>query len=233
MAKEPVTRPERKPQSRTSDPLASPRGMGSTSDGAEGAEPEPLASAKWPRWLRWVASVLVLFHLTALVATELGGRRDSSTLELDIAKRFWWYMLLISQDYTHAFFAPNPDSETPVITAHVRFGGNRPDREIRIPDRSTRPRIRYVRQIAMAWHLAYERSATDPLNRSYWAQSYARHLCRDNPGCVGVELSVRIHQIPPLSTVLQAIASRQPLDLESEDWYGFPMSLGEFPCESH
>jgi hypothetical protein len=229
-AKQTSARPERKPRSQQPNRMISWQRLQSWSGWAED-EAESQPRRLWPRWLTGVVSFLLLFHFTALLATEFGGRRDSSTLELDVAKRFWWYMLLINQDYTHAFFAPNPDSETPVITAHLRFGGKRPDREIRIPDRTARPHIRFVRQIAMAWHLTYERSTSDPLNRSYWAASYARHLCRSYPGCVRVELSLRMHQTPPTAAVLQAIADRRPLDLESEDWYGFPISLGEFPCE--
>ena len=148
-------------------------------------EAEPPPGRPWPPWVCWLVSGVLLFHITATLACELAGQTDVSVLETDVGLRFWWYVVLIGQEYTHAYFAPDPENATPVVTARVEFADGRPDREVRIPDRSTRPRIRYVRQIALAWHLTHEWSAPDPIRRSYWARSYAKHLCRAHPGCAG------------------------------------------------
>src|SRR5262249_5542204 len=136
---------------------------------------QPMPGRPWPSWAVWLVSGVLLFHLTALLSCELAGQVLSSPLESQIGSKFWWYLGLLHHEIARSYFAPEPDPATPVVTARLEFAGNRPDRTIRLPDPAIRPRIRYLRQIALAWHLVHEWSQKGPAPRSYWAESYARH----------------------------------------------------------
>lgn len=119
-------------------------------------EPIPGSRRSWPGWACGLVSLLLLFHMTALLACEIAGQVSASPLEFDIGQKFYWYVVLINQEWAHAYFSPDPVDVAPVILAKLRFGNGQPDREIRIPDHATRPRIRLLREIAMAWHVTHE-----------------------------------------------------------------------------
>ncbi len=114
---------------------------------------------------------------------------------------------------------------TPVVTLDLEFPAsgetNRPE-QVRLPDRGMAgPRLRFQRQLDLAFHLA-----SDPR----WAASYARHLCKTRR-CSRVVVSVQTHQIPDLVAVRAAAAGLgPPIDLESDDTYTPRRKLGEFRC---
>jgi hypothetical protein len=169
----------------------------------------------------------LLFHFTALVVFESAF----STLEMDLSEWFWGYIGLINQDYTHRYFAPNPDPSAAVVVADLTFGDGRPPLELRLPDHSVRPRIRYVRQLALVWHLTREVRRDSAGERPMWAQPFARHLCRTNPGCVRVKLAWQEHLMPPLKAAYLAVAGGHGLELDSMDFLGPLQPLGEFSCQ--
>jgi hypothetical protein len=173
----------------------------------------------------------LVFHLTAVLCSEVAGQVNYSRLEFDIGKCFWWYCILIHQDVAHSYFAPEPDPATPVVTARLTFSGNTPDRRIRLPDPSLRPRIRFIRQIALAWHLVHEWTEDETPHRSYWAASYARHLCRTNPGCTRVDLFVEYHQMAQPRMILDAASRGAKVDLDSLESYSLPERIGAFSCD--
>ena len=115
------------------------------------------------------------------------------------------------------------------MIAELQFAGGQRGREVRLPDASTRPRIRFLREIALAWHLVHEWSRKEP-QRPFWAASYARHLCRSNPGCTRVKLFVRLHQMPDPAAVIEAASRGKAPDLEPED-FGFQQPIGAFSCD--
>jgi hypothetical protein len=165
-----------------------------------------------------------------MLACELAGQVNYSRLETDIGEKFWWYAVLIHQELAHSFFAPEPDPASAVVTARLAFE-NRPDLKIRIPDRATRPHIRYLRQLAMAWHLVHEWTAEESPSRSYWAASFAKHLCKANPGCVRVNLYVESHQMPDPRRVEEAALRGAQVDLDALELYGVPVLIGAFSCD--
>jgi hypothetical protein len=202
------------------------------SAGTAGSGGEPPPGRPWPSWACWIVSGLLLFHMAALLANELAGHVPYSTLESDVGRRFWWYIVLIVQDYPHGYFAPEPDPATPVVLAEIQFAGGERDREIRIPDPSARPRIRFLRQIALAWHLTHERSLKEETAwKPLWAESYARHLCRTNPGCTRVKLFLQMHKMPDPAAVAGAVSRGEKPDLEPVDFSSIPQLIGAYSCD--
>ncbi len=192
---------------------------------------EPAPGHRWPSWVCWLVSALLLFHVTATVACELADQWATSSLTRQVGRWFWSYIVLINQDYAHAYFAPNPEPRTPVVTARLRFKTGGPYHDVRLPDKSTQPRIRYVRQIAMAWHLTHESKEVDFAKHWYWARSYAKHLCRAHPDCDRISLLVQWHRAPNPNKLLDAIARSAVPDYDSDDWFSPPQLIGEFACD--
>lgn len=192
------------------------------------------AGANWSWPWKAVVSVVLAFHLTAMLAVALAGA-PASPLERTFARAFAGYVELIDQGHAHRYYAPAPPP-TPVVTAELRFGENEPSRTIRIPDRSVRPRLRYQRQLALANHLfnEFRMAQADPRGErpSRWGASYARHLCATNPGCTGVILRVQQHLVPDLIRLREQGGGALP-DVDDERFYTVPERIGDYPCDGH
>lgn len=181
----------------------------------------------WPAWARRVATLVLLWHLAAVLAGGLAAP-PSSPLEQSVASVFARYYELIDQGHAYRYYAPEPPP-TPVVTAKLHFGGGRPDQEVRLPERGVWPRLRYQRQLALANHLYTDfesaRNAPEGSQESRWAAAYARHLCKTY-GCAQVTLYVQMHLIPdPAQT-----AGRGGVDIDSEEFYTTPERIGDFSC---
>ena len=208
-------------------------------DRSSPVEAERGGAVGWPTWARRLATVGLLLHITAILAGALAAP-PSSPLERAIAGRFAHYYDAIDQGQSYRFYAPEPPP-TPVVTARLRFADGRPDEEVRLPDRTARPRLRYQRQLALANHLFVEfdasrreaeESAEPARPASLWGASYARHLCRTR-GADGVALYVRMHLIPDLGTVLDELRgpSTNPIDLDADRFYTTPVRIGDYACD--
>jgi hypothetical protein len=189
----------------------------------------------WSAGAKLLASAALLVHITAIVAGAVAAR-PSSALQGLIADQFAHYYELIDQGYGYRYYAPEPPP-TAVIRARLRFGDGRAEREVRLPDRAQRPRLRYQRHLALAHHLFEDFSAAKNApggpRPSRWAASYARHLCRANPGCTGVTLFVELHLNPDLQRIREA-ASRPgaaPVDVDAEEFFTVPERIGDYACD--
>lgn len=198
--------------------------------------PAPLDSQSgWPAWARRLASVALLIHGTAVVAGALAAS-PSSILEQTLVRPFGVYLQLIDQGYTYRYYAPEPPP-TPIATARLHYADGRPDETVRLPDRATRPSLRYQRQLALANHLTVDfetaRAITGDSAKSTWARSYARHLAKTHPDAATVTLFSQIHLIPDPERVRQDLATpgRPRVDLDAEEFYTTPERIGEFPCD--
>jgi hypothetical protein len=191
-------------------------------------------SAGWPRWARVLVTIALVIHIAAVVAGTLAVA-PSSLLERTAADLFAPYLWFVDQGYGYRYYAPEPPP-TPVVTARLQFADGRPDLELRLPDRSLIPRLRYQRHLALANHLYLEFDSARVINpedrQLRWAQSYARHLCRTY-GCARVTLSARLHMIPDLAAVRAALArsGKGGIDLDDEQFYTVPERIGEFACD--
>lgn len=187
----------------------------------------------------WVKVVITLTLLTHALAVWVGAwaAGPSSDLERGAAGLFRTYYGLVDQGYSYRYFAPDPPPTTPVVRAVVNYRDGRTE-IVRLPDRMTRPRMLYQRELALANHLASEveavRGETGDPGKSLWAQSYARHLGKTHPGARSVTLSIEQHTIPDPALVRREIAEtgRAP-DLDDPDrFYTVPERIGEFPCDA-
>ncbi len=114
----------------------------------------PPTPRPWPLGARVLASVALGVHLLAMLSVALSGA-PASPLEQRFSSLFSPYIDAIDQGHVHRYYAPAPPP-TPIALAEIRFGDDKPPQTIRIPDRSVRPRIRYQRQLALAYHLFEE-----------------------------------------------------------------------------
>jgi hypothetical protein len=127
---------------------------------------------------------------------------------------------------------------TPIVEAEVRFGDGRDPVSIRLPDRGLRPRLRYQRQLALAYHLFMEEQARRAEETqgerppSRLGAAYARHLCDAYPGCTGVTIRVREHLVPDLVRLRHMAGPSGKLpDPDSPQFYTVPVVVGDFPCD--
>jgi hypothetical protein len=188
----------------------------------------------WPAWARWVVSVALLLHMGAILAGAVSVPPSSDLLR-GIAARFAHYYELIDQGYGYRYYTEPPP--TAVIQARLRFADGREERVVRLPDPAQGPRLRYQRHLALAHHLFEDfrlaKEAPGGPAPSRWAASYARHLCRANPGCSGVTLYLVMHLIPDLPLVRET-ASRPgatPIDVDDERFFTVPERIGDYSCD--
>ncbi len=190
----------------------------------------------WPLWKWRLISALLLFHLIA-IGVAAASAPPSSALERLLSSAFGRYYELVDQGYAYRYYAPEPPP-TPVVTATVRFADGRPEAIVRLPRRGLRPRLRYQRQLALAFHLFSDfneaRHEAGDGSRSPWARAYARHLAKAWPGCATVTLSAQMHLIPDPRRVQQAASTpgAPRLDLDAEEFYTAPERIGEFSCDA-
>jgi hypothetical protein len=214
-----------------SAPLARRPPGGQRGDAGTGTLEQPA----WPGWARVLVSLVLLFHMTAVLAGALGVP-PSSLLERTIADPFKPYYDLADLGYSYRYYAEPPP--TPVVTATLSFGEGRPEETLRLPGREvTGPRLRHQRQLALANALFNDvrevKERTGESSRSRLARAYARHLCRTRPDCRSVTLHLRQHLIPDPDRVREAMAApgAPRFDLFAEELFTTPEWIGDFPCD--
>ncbi len=189
----------------------------------------------WPRWARRVASGLIVFQFASVIAAELAAP-PASPLERALAEPFGPYYQAVDQGHAHRYYADIPP--TPIVTAELRFEDGRPNKTIRIPERSLRPRLLYQRHLAIANTLAQEASVghahggPGEAAPTAYARSVARHLGEANPGCSGVVLRLQLHLMPEVDRMVQAALDPDAprIDLDADEFYTTPQRIGDFPC---
>lgn len=198
---------------------------------APSAPPGP----SWPVWARVTASLVLMLHISAVVAGSLGVP-PSSELERGLANLFTAYHDVMDQGYAYRYYSEPPP--TPVVTATLEFGDGRPAQTVRLPGRDVPgPRLRHQRQLALANALFADyqeaKHASGQGERSRWARAYAKHLCRANPGCRSVTLRAQRHMMPDLARTREALSARgaKPLDLFDESFFTTPERIGDYPCD--
>jgi hypothetical protein len=191
----------------------------------------------WPVWAKRLASVALAVHLLAMLAVAVSGA-PASPLEQRFASLFSPYIDALDQGHVHRYYAPAPPP-TAIALAELRFDDGKPPLKIRIPDRSVRPRIRYQRQLALAYHLFEEAQtrhrpdgSTPAPGSDRVARAYARHLAAEHPGCQEVVLRIQQHLIPDLVRLREMTPPGSPLpDSEDDRFYTVPQFIGTFPVE--
>jgi hypothetical protein len=225
---------------------------GSKSDTGEIADKPGLA---WPAWLRRLVTIVIVFHVAAVVAGAF-GTDPSSELEHGAADLFTPYHQLLDQGDGYRYYS-TAFPPVPVITATLNFKDGRPDQEVRIPDRSARPRLLYQRQLALAnglmqdFYAAKQEANHDhPMHeghsehekpqiggessKSRWAHAFATHLGKTHPGCKAVTLRLEMHLVPRLERVRELLdrPGGGPVDLNAEEFLMTPERIGVYPCDA-
>ncbi|CAN5907976.1 hypothetical protein BH23PLA1_BH23PLA1_38930 [soil metagenome] len=185
----------------------------------------------WPAWVRGLVSAVVAFHLVAIVTAAFAAP-PSSELQRWAADHFARYYQLFDMNHAYRFYTDGPPP-TPILRARLQFDDGR-EEEIRIPDRSQKPRLRFQRHLALAYHLFEEhRRASAARQESRWARSYARHLCRlqVDEGCVSVSLYLQMHMNPSPAEMYQAALRGESIDVEADRYYDVPRQIGAYSCD--
>lgn len=149
-----------------------------------------------PRRLRRLASLLILFHVAAVVAAPLSAAPSSRLWEM--AWQFGRpYIEFFYLNHGYKFFAPEPGPTTLVAyTLHFADGSTRSGE---FPNRSIRPRLLYHRHFMLSEFLN-----AAPRN---WHHTYARHLLRRS----GAE-SVSVSQMTRLLPSMESVRLGSPID---------------------
>ncbi len=190
----------------------------------------------WPGWARALVSFAVVFHGAAVLAGAFGVP-PSSQLQRSFADLFVPYFDLVNLGHSYRFYTEPPP--TPVVTAILRFGQGKSDELVRLPQRHLAGSpMRHQRQLALANALFRDvleaRERTGDGVGSPLARAYARHLCRNRPGCQSVTLHLQQHLIPEPDVVLRAtsVPGAPPYDLFDESLFTTPEWIGDFPCDA-
>ncbi len=186
----------------------------------------------WPVGVRWVVSIVILFHVAAVLAGAFGAD-PASTLEHDLVEKFTPYHRLVDQGDSYRYYSSS-FPPTPVVTATLTFDHGRPERVVRIPDRTATPRLLYQRQLAMAHYLTEDFEAArheGDGSQSRWAHAFASYLKKANPGCQSVTLRVETHLVPRIERVLELMRESRgrPVDLDSDEFVTAPERIGVYP----
>ncbi len=187
---------------------------------------------------RSMIAIVVAIHLAIVLIGALAAQ-PSSVLEQALANQFLGYFQILDLGQGYRFYAPSP-APTAIVTAKLKIrddDGRIRYKTVRIPDRTTGPRLRLQRQLALANSLwtEYERELAAPEgdhSSHILAKSYARHLGNGVAGCESVELFV--HRHPDPSALENALRQGSKLTLKELDTERFSTpieSLGVFPCE--
>ena len=202
-------------------------------DRKSGTIDPPASSGTWPAWARRLATSAILVHVAAVLAGAFGAP-PSSDLEHDIADFFGPYHQALDQGDSYRYYS-TAFPPTPVVTATMTFVDGRPERVVRLPERGLRPRLLYQRQLALAHGLMEdfeaERRKGDG-SKSRWANAFATHLGKTNPGCSTVTLHLQMHLVPRIDRIKEMLAGSRPgpVDLDADEFYTAPERIGVFPC---
>jgi hypothetical protein len=186
---------------------------------AKQAAPEPVSiPVRRPagnRFVRWAATLWLLFHFTAVLAAA-ASVGPTSGLVIAVWRPFRPYLQALYLNHGYNFYAPQPSPST-----LVSYEVERADGTVirgRILDRSTRPRLLYHRYLLLTEHMGL----APPTSLQEWYKSYARHLCRKHFG-VRVGLTRLIHYPASMEMVRAGASLNEPFSYEE-------MFVGDFSC---
>jgi hypothetical protein len=186
---------------------------------AKQAAPEPVSiPVRRPagnKFVRWAATLWLLFHFTAVLAAA-ASVGPTSGLVIAVWRPFRPYLQALYLNHGYNFYAPQPSPST-----LVSYEVERADGTVirgRILDRSTRPRLLYHRYLLLTEHMGL----APPTSLEEWYKSYARHLCHKYGGS-RVGLTRLIHHPATMEMVRAGAGLDEPFSYEE-------MFVGDFAC---
>jgi hypothetical protein len=169
------------------------------------------------RFVRWIASLWVLFHFTAIVAAAGSSGPTCSGLVGGVWSCFRPYLQVFYLNHGYQFFAPEPAPST-LLDYEVEASDGAVVARGRVPDSSLRPRLLYQRYLLLTEHIA----VAPPMLQQHWYISYARHLCR-RYGAAKVRLTRLTHYPPTMEEFQNGTRLDDPMNYQEQ-------SLGTFSC---
>jgi hypothetical protein len=192
---------------------------GRADDHPAASEPAPALPGSRFRRLRWVISLWLVFHISAIVIAPWSVA-PSSDLVQDAWGLYQPYLQLLFLNHGYHFFAPEP-TESTLLAFEVERSDGTVITQQRIPNRSIVPRLLYHRHFMLTEHL---RDAPEELQQE-WLQSYAEHLCWKY-GAARVKLTGQLHNLPSMDMIKDGVRLDDPESYESEPF-------GVFECKTH
>ena len=181
---------------------------------AAGAAPE-----LWSRRTRWIVSLLLIWHVTAVFVGP-AAVDPTSGLMLNIFSIYRPYLDALYLNHGYHFFAPEPGP------SHlIRYEMTQQDGTTKtgyFPNRQDHwPRLRYHRHFMLTEHLAqFAEEGVPPEYLQSFSESYARHLLAEHQG-QQVKLILVRHLFPTPQQVLDGAT------LTDQKLY-FERNLGSF-----
>ena len=171
----------------------------------------------WSRWARVVATLLILWHLSAVVLAPLSvGASGGSPVWQAVSTPFWPYIEAADLNHGYRFFSPDPGP------SHlIRYRLEMPDGSRRdgvIPSLADeRPRLLYHRYFMLTEHLNsyYSPGIPEPMQRANEAifhilvRSYADELLH-RTGAKAVHMELIEHELPSPDDVLNGKRLNDP-----------------------
>lgn len=168
------------------------------------------------RWLRRLVSVVLAYHLAAIIIAPAAVSPSSQVVQ-STWRYFRPYLQFFYLNHGYHFFAPEPGSSTLVgYTLEFPDGTTQVGR---FPHRGIAPRLLYHRHFMLSEFLGFIPDDEE----QPWHRSYAHHLCRTY-GATKVSLSRINHMLP----TPEAIREGRTLD-DSEGFTEVP--LGSYSCD--
>jgi hypothetical protein len=181
-------------------------------------DPVPLARATPAanRLLRWVGTVFVVAHFSALLSAA-GSVGPTSELITEVWRVFRPYLQFFFLNHGYNYYAPEPAPST-LLDYEVEGTDGSIITRGRLPNHGIWPRLLYHRYLLLTEHIA----VAPPMWQHHWYRSYARHLCRKYGGAK-VRLTRLTHSPPTMGMVRDGTRLDDPVTY-------MEMPLGEFAC---
>lgn len=167
---------------------------------------DPNAWQALPAWVRRLATLAIVLHLTAVVVPPLSVQ-PASLLARDAFGALRPYIDLLYLDHGYRFFAPEPGPSHLVRYELELADGS--EREGVFPNLEEHwPRLLYHRHFMLTEFVNSLGEFRPDVERAY-IRSYARHLLYAT-GATRVRLFLRRHQIPNPQQILEGVSPTDP-----------------------
>jgi hypothetical protein len=168
----------------------------SPGEGKHSAREKSDATLGWSRWVRIVVSLLIVWHLFAVIVGPLAIQLPSQAVQgLARSDYMMWYLGPLYLNTGYSFFAPSPPDTMPAVHYRVvdaagkEYSGQFPDLE------KQWPRARYHRYMMLAEQIQLPIRGEPFRERvQTMLRVFARRLLREYNG-VRVQIDYKLHDV--------------------------------------
>lgn len=168
----------------------------SPGEGKHSARDKPDTVLGWGRWVRIAVSLLIMWHLFAVIVGPLAIQLPSHAVQgLARSDYMTWYLGPLYLNTGYSFFAPSPPDTMPAVHYRVvdasgkEYSGKFPDLERQWP------RARYHRYMMLAEQIQLPIRGEPFRERvQTMLRVFARRLLREHNG-VSVQIDYKLHDV--------------------------------------